>query len=654
MIKLNTKKNNEIDKKVQQFSNLLNGKEAIYISGAITTGKDYINWYTNYGKLIDNKTDFDKLHNIDVIAKNLKTIKDFTTNLRNKSDDIYIEPATLEIEEWDQPDYLYYWGQIITKYVNKIIFIDGWCFSKGCIYEYYIGLKKGIELVDQNFKLLNQEKVILNIKKSIQETQKNEIDVKFQLHILHEIEKMKTIKKDVQFNIEVKRKFNLKDEVLDYISSTFNVAQFASYSPIDLSPRYSRIYGLEPNYHFSNIIETLQALIDNSQDKSINVRTFKPGLLKGNPFYYGIKDASEAYDLLKKSAIDGFYTIVNETIDINDGGVSGVVMNDIVEFSPNDTPKCVEKPGVCSLPRSIGISLLNKVYGFVPNLNFKNDFRVEFSIHPKRRGFRNEHTIIWEVEQAEDYKTDFYIVWPNNFSRFIGDKAFGLLIADELGALVPKATLLSRNVAPFCFGTDTGLSEIWFRTCPAEKTPGKYPTFYGWVDPFNVLNSEELLSNVTSILSQKSVDAVFSGAAVPSTKGLIIEGVEGFGDEFMIGKQSPVKLSNELKKHIADIYNSIVPKVGEINFEWVYDGKNVWIVQLSNSTILSNSKTIYPGKVNHYIEFKVGNGLEALREIVNSLKPNEGIELIGNIGITSHFGDVLRNAHIPSKLSLKE
>ncbi len=455
-----------------------------------------------------------------------------------------------------------------------------------------------------------------------------------------------------EFDIEIKRGLKLKDEVLDYISSQFNVAQFASYSPGELTPRFSRIYGYEPNCHANSIEETLGLLIQNSQEGTINVRTFKPGVLKGNPFYYGIETISEAYELLKKSASEGYYTIVNETIDINDGGVSGVIMNDVLEFSPKDTPQCVERPGICSLQRTIGLNILEQVYGFRPQLDFQRDYRVEFSIHPKRRGFRKEHTIIWEVEQAEERETDFETIWPNNFSRFIGDKVFGLLVANELEVKVPKAIVVSRNVAPFSFGRSTGLSEIWFRTCPAQKTPGKYPTFYGWADPFEVLNDEELLTNVPSILSQHSVDALFSGAAVPSQKGLLIEGVEGFGDDFMVGKDSPVKLSGLLTEKIKEIYNQLSDKIGKVNFEWVYDGEDVWIVQLSKSTILSNSKTIYPGKVEHYIEFDVKEGLEALRTLVNSIDSSKvGIELIGKIGITSHFGDVLRNAHIPSKLN---
>lgn len=452
-----------------------------------------------------------------------------------------------------------------------------------------------------------------------------------------------------EFSLEVKRNLEYKDEVLNYIADSFNVAQFISFTPYELIPRYSRIFGLSPNEKCETIEETLELLINNSQEKSINIRTFKQGVSKGNPFYYGITNVIEAHDLLTKLANEGYYTIVNETIDIHDGGISGVVMNDVIEFSPNDTPKCVEKPGFCSLPRELGIRILNSVYGFMPNLNFSNELRVEFSIHPKRRGFQKTHTIIWEVEDGHNYTTDVEISWPNNFSRFIGDKAFGLLIADAFGVNVPKATLISRNVRPFVFGKETGISEIWIRTCPQEKTPGKFPTYFGWRDPFDLMSNNEL-EQVVSILSQHSVDAIYSGAALPSRNDLIIEGVEDFGDDFMLGKASPIDIPINVKSMIHEIYSLLKEQLGEVNFEWVFDGTNVWIVQLSKSSIISTSKIIYPGKVNKYIQFFVDNGLESLRELLKSIDNQTGVELIGNIGITSHFGDILRNAQVPSKL----
>ena len=106
----------------------------------------------------------------------------------------------------------------------------------------------------------------------------------------------------------------------------------------------------------------------------------------------------------------------------------------------------------------------------MPEINFGPDYRVEFSIHPKKQGVKKEHTIIWEYEKYEDVNYKGRISWPNNFSKFIGDKVYGLLIADSLNIKVPKTTVISRNVAPFVFGKETGSFEKWIRTSLLKKS----------------------------------------------------------------------------------------------------------------------------------------------------------------------------------------
>ena len=46
-----------------------------------------------------------------------------------------------------------------------------------------------------------------------------------------------------------------------------------------------------------------------------------------------------------------------------------------------------------------GMRLLETVYGFRPDLPPRPELRVEFTIHPLRRGHRHEHTVLWEVEE---------------------------------------------------------------------------------------------------------------------------------------------------------------------------------------------------------------------------------------------------------------
>jgi len=55
-----------------------------------------------------------------------------------------------------------------------------------------------------------------------------------------------------------------------------------------------------------------------------------------------------------------------------------------------------------------------------------------------------------------------------------------------------------------------------------------------------------------------------------------------------------------------------------------------------------------------YEKFFVKDGLEQLRCKIKEVKDkNIGIELIGDVGLCSHFGDVLRQAKIPSFITRK-
>ncbi|MBZ2174074.1 hypothetical protein K8M07_02230 [Schnuerera sp. xch1] len=459
-------------------------------------------------------------------------------------------------------------------------------------------------------------------------------------------------------------KIDMKDEKLNSIIEfgLGNIAQFISYAPgNEREPRFIHINEYNDKEYLSER-ELIIKLINSAPSKAINIRSYSLETMKGNKLIYNknINDINEILTIIENNRKNNKYSIINENIDVNDGGVSGVALGEIIEFSPGDTPKCVDKDGVCLLPRYIGIDILEKIYGFRPEINFEPDYRVEFSIHPKRQGLRKEHTIIWEYEKYENINYEPMISWPNNFSKFIGDKAFGLLVADSLGLRVPKTTVISRNVSPFVFGKKTGLFEKWIRTCPVSKTPGKYYTGDSWIDPFELMNVEESKSNkkinIASILSQNAVEAKFSGASIieEDIDNDIIEGVTGKGDAFMIGEEDYNNLPKEVIEEIKRTHNKIrsyYKYLGKVSIEWVYDGKYVWIVQLNQLKSSGRKNVIVKGNPEKYIKFDVKNGLDALRKIIWDIKgKNIGIELIGNIGITSHFGDLLRLANIPSKL----
>ena len=449
-----------------------------------------------------------------------------------------------------------------------------------------------------------------------------------------------------------------KDEILDRLARRGNVAQFVAFNPNGSTgaPRqsFSRVAGHEPNELFLDAPQAIDALIAASGEGKVNVRSYLPDNPRSREFVYGLGSTDEAMSALLRLTAEGLHTIVNETIDISDGGVSGVVQGGTMEFAPDDTPRCVEKPGVASLPFGHGLQLLSTVYGFKPELESYAGERTEFSIHPRARGWRRGHTLIWEHETDIEPALRAASRWPNKFSRMIGDKAFGLLMADLLGAPVPYTLAVARRVAPFSFGQKTGSTEIWTRTCPFEPHPGLYTTLKGWTDPFALLQAEDPEGGVlASVLRQDAVKAGHSGAAIIGANSeLTIEGRRGEGDKFMLGLDRPEPLPAQVTDEVTSLHRRLSATLGPVRLEWVHDGVRAWVVQLHLGATTSAGSILVPGDSETWVKFPVERGLAALRDTLESLPKGSGLVLIGEVGLTSHVADLVRKAGAPARLSI--
>src|SRR5438552_12059049 len=112
-----------------------------------------------------------------------------------------------------------------------------------------------------------------------------------------------------------------KDIALDQLAEVANVAQFVSFGP-DLRQRYARVRGHPPNHRFPSLEAAAGALLEAAPDAAVNVRSFAEEDSKGRDFLYGLKERDEVVATVRRLAALQLYTIVNETIDIYDGGVS--------------------------------------------------------------------------------------------------------------------------------------------------------------------------------------------------------------------------------------------------------------------------------------------------------------------------------------------
>ena len=446
-----------------------------------------------------------------------------------------------------------------------------------------------------------------------------------------------------------------KDQSLDALAREWNVAQFVSFAPSpsgQLVQTFSRLQGYAPNHVFPSLREAISQLFLRSSEGTINLRSFTPDNPRSREFLYAIHDIGTAVSEATRLAAQGLFVIANETVDVNDGGVSGVLHGDIIEFAPGDTPRCVEKPGVASLPRSWGLEILAKVYGFAPEMGDGVDGRLEFSVHPKPRGWKRGHTLVWEYEQITALHQSPTISWPNRFSRHLGDKAFGLLVANQIGLPVPRTIVFGRHVAPFSFGLKTGSYEVWIRTCPYEPDPGRFTTRKGWTDPFDLLANEDPSGTaIASVLCQAAVPAKFSGATIVTIDGaLTIEGRAGEGDALMLGKQMPETLPHKVLDDVSAAHERLDSSLGPVRFEWVHDGERVWIVQLHSGATQSSATTLVPGSPEYWFEFEIENGIDALRRCLSQLPRDTGLTLVGCMGLTSHLADLVRKSKRPAKI----
>lgn len=355
---------------------------------------------------------------------------------------------------------------------------------------------------------------------------------------------------------------------------------------------------------------------------------------------------------LTRLSAAGLHTIVNETIDIHDGGVSGVLMGNVLEFAPDDTPRCVEKPGTASLPRGWGRELLSTVYRFPVELGVPFASRLEFSLHPSPRGWKQTNILVWEFSEEEPIEAKPQLQCPNNFSRLIGDKVFGLLVAHHLGLPVPHTTVINRRIAPFNFGLPTGWGETWIRTAPIEQVPGKFTTRRGWVDPYTLLASEDRSGKqIASVLAQQGVRPIYSGALIvePNQKS-IIEGKAGEGETLMLGESAPQYLPAKVRHGVKHIFEHAKAALGPVRMEWVFDGERVWVVQLHRGATETTETQITKHEATRWVPFDVAQGLEALRSLIADLDDGTGVEIRGRVGLTSHIADVVRKANVPARM----
>jgi hypothetical protein len=456
-----------------------------------------------------------------------------------------------------------------------------------------------------------------------------------------------------------------RDVRVSEIGKTYSVAQYVSLDA-DLSPRTSVLntssaLPRDPKAHLS-------ALFDSAPSHRVNVRIFSPGTSTGALFFSAVETVEGVIELITNHIVEQGYAIVSEMIDLDDGGVAGVLYGDIVEFKQGETPKFVDRQRSDSFPqlrRDAAERMLQAIYGSDVDLSKISDsMRVEFSTHPQECGTPPARFLVWDCYEVAPQHSKPRLVWPNSFSEWLGDKCFGLLAAWCMDFRVPK-TLAVLNplmwdpvsgrgrsrwtpAGGVAFGEETGGHRVWTRTCPAHRMPGRYPTFSTRHDPFALmLRADPEGKHLRSVLDQQDVAAEYSGAGQVTEGALIIEGVSGTGTDLMMGTQSPEQLPTIVGSSIHELSQKLYACFGACRFEWAWKERCAWLLQVNLLTSqIGDTATISQIRSN-YIEFDPDTGLDELDRVIRSAKlEDRDVLIIKRVGITSHVCELLNGAGV--------
>jgi hypothetical protein len=131
---------------------------------------------------------------------------------------------------------------------------------------------------------------------------------------------------------------------------------------------------------------------------------------------------------------------------------------------------------------------------------------------------------------------------------------------------------------------------------------------------------------------------------------VLVEGVAGMGDLFMLGERPPESVPAAVEDDVRRLVQAAADVLGPVRIEWAHDGHRAWVLQLHRAGLRLSGEVLNPGDAARWLPFDPDDGLERLRELAGRAHATgAGVEVTGEVGITSHVGDILRKAGVPAR-----
>ncbi len=133
------------------FACVVSPCSAVYVSGPVTTGKRFVDWYVAKGWLLEaNAVTYKKSRYDAVLVPNQRELIRVAQKYRKEGVISVVEPSNLTVEHWSQPDYHKFWTAVLQRFICKVIVLDEWQYSVGCAIEFQFAAKTGIPVEEIN------------------------------------------------------------------------------------------------------------------------------------------------------------------------------------------------------------------------------------------------------------------------------------------------------------------------------------------------------------------------------------------------------------------------------------------------------------------------------------------------------------------------
>jgi hypothetical protein len=136
----------EIQALLEGFASVVDGRTALYVSSPLTTGQLAADWHAENGAGRSPEH-----FRTEVVEPNRRAAARYVRELREATKRVVVDPTAVEdLPGWKQADYHVFWGKVIERYAETVVFRSGWQYSNGCAYELVVAHRSGATVLDES------------------------------------------------------------------------------------------------------------------------------------------------------------------------------------------------------------------------------------------------------------------------------------------------------------------------------------------------------------------------------------------------------------------------------------------------------------------------------------------------------------------------